>query len=90
MNFNEELAVAGALELTDSELETALGGWGGRPEYEYVWPYGWVLVSGDDFEGGWGRGGWGRGGWGRGDWDRGGWDRGGHGGHGGHGDHDGR
>ena len=30
MNFNEELAVAGTLELTDSELETTHGSWGHR------------------------------------------------------------
>jgi len=33
MNLNEELAMAGELELTDSELETVSGGWEGPGEF---------------------------------------------------------
>ncbi|MBA2395107.1 MAG: hypothetical protein H0V70_20445 [Ktedonobacteraceae bacterium] len=29
MNLNEERAIADALELTDNDLETVFGGWGG-------------------------------------------------------------
>ena len=34
MNFNEELAMAGILELNDNELETVSGGWE-RPWHRY-------------------------------------------------------
>ncbi len=35
MNFNEELALAGELELSDSELETVNGGWSEPRRFDY-------------------------------------------------------
>jgi hypothetical protein len=76
MKFNEELVEAGALELTNSELESVSGGWGHDHEDFPYWyqPY-WYQPRPWWYEGGGWGGDWDRG---RGDWDRGrgDWDRG--------------
>jgi hypothetical protein len=95
MNFTTEFSMTEEIELTDSELKTATGGWrGGQGNWELVWtPNGpvWELVPAywggwdhDDHNGWWGNhGGW----WGNhGDHDHGGW-WGEHGSHE-HGDHE--